>query len=80
MTGLRWVSASQELIDGLEVIHREVDCLQFFSDTGSTNDSINDLPNRYMLFLADRAIWQEFEDQKALASWFGRYIEDRFRD
>ena len=63
-----WVLASQQLIGGLEIIHREVDRFQFAFDTGSTNDSMNDLPNRYMLFLARRAIGREFEDQNALAN------------
>ena len=75
-----WVMASQELIDRLEAIHRQVDCFQFAVDTGSTNDTMKDLPNRYMLFLASQAVEREFEDQNALASWSGRYIQDGFRD
>jgi len=74
------VMASQELIDRLEVIHRDVDCVQFAVDTDLTNDSMKDLSNRYMLFLASQAIGREFEDQRALANWSGRYIEDGFRD
>ena len=75
-----WVMASQELIDRLEVIHRQVDCFQFAVDTGLKNDSMKDLPNQYMLFLAGQAVEREFEDQNALASWSGRYIQDSFRD
>ncbi len=75
-----WVMASQELIDRLEVIYRDVDCVQFAVDTDLTNDSMKDLSNRYMLFLASQAIGREFEDQRALAKWSGRYIQDGFRD
>ena len=75
-----WVMASQELIDRLEVIYRDVDCVQFAVDTDSTNDSIKDLSNRYMLFLANQTIGREFEDQRALANWSDRYIQDGFRD
>ena len=45
-----WVMASQELIDRLEAIHHEVDCSQFAVDTGSINDSMKDLSNRYSSF------------------------------
>lgn len=75
-----WVMASQELIDRIEVIHHEVDCAQFAVDAGFTAGSMEDLPNRYMLFLAGQAVEREFEDQNALASWSGRYIQDSFRD
>ncbi len=62
------VLAPQELIGSLETIHREVDRFQFAFDAGSTNDSTNDLPNRYMLFLVSQAIWRESEDQNVLAN------------
>jgi hypothetical protein len=75
-----WVMASQELIDRLEAIHHEVECFQFAVDTDLTNDSMKDLSNRYMLFLASQAIGREFEDQRALANWSGRYVQDGFRD
>ena len=75
-----WVMASQELIDRLEVIYRDVDCVQFAVDTDLKNDSMKDLSNRYMLFLANQAIGRKFEDQPALANWSGRYIQDGFRD
>ena len=75
-----WVMASQELIDRLEVIYRDVDCVQFAVDTDLKNDSMKDLSNRYMLFLANQAIGRKFEDQRALAKWSGRYIQDGFRD
>ena len=74
-----WVMASQELIDRLEAIHHEGECSQFAVDTGSINDSMKDLPNRYMLFLAGRAVEREFEDQNARASCSSRYIQDSFR-
>ena len=66
------------MIDRIEVIHREVDRLQFSSDTGLTNDSMNDLPDRRVLFLEGHAIGREFEDQNPLANWSCRYIEDGF--
>ena len=75
-----WVMASQELIDRLEVIYRDVDCVQFAVDTDLKNDAMKDLSNRYMLFLANQAIGRKFEDQRALAKWSGRYIQDGFRD
>lgn len=74
------VMASQAMIDRIEVMHRELDCLQFSSYPGPINDSMNDFPNQHMLFLAGRAIRRGFEDQNALANWSGRYIEDGFRD
>ena len=72
--------ASQEFIDRLEAIYRQVDCFQFAVDTGLTNDSMKNLPNQYMLFLAGQAVESRFEDQNALASWSGRYNQDGFRD
>lgn len=73
-----WVMASQELIDRLEVIHRDIDCFQFAVDTDSTNGSMRDLSNRYMLLLPSQAIGREFEDQRALANWSGRYFSRWF--
>jgi hypothetical protein len=75
-----WVMASQELVNRVEEISSEVDCLRFASRVDSTNKSINDLPDRYMLFLAGQATGRRFKDQNALANWFGRNVEDGFRD
>lgn len=75
-----WVMASQELVNRVEEISSEVDCLRFASRVDSTSKSINDLPDRYMLFLAGQATGRRFKDQNALANWFGRNVEDGFRD
>ena len=75
-----WVSASQNLLDRIETVHQAVDCQRYAVEFDVDYRSVSQLPERYMLFVAERVTGRDYKNQVELADWSGRYLEEKYRD
>jgi len=75
-----WVSASQSLLDRIETIHQAVDCDRYALEFDADYRLVSQLPERYMLFVAEKVTGREHRNQGELADWSGRNLEEKYRD
>ena len=75
-----WVSASQNLLDRIETVHQAVNCQRYAVEFDADYRSVSKLPERYMLFVAERVTGRDYKNQVELADWSGRYLEEKYRD
>jgi len=75
-----WVSASQSLLDRIETVHQALDCQRYALEFDADYRSVSQLPERYMLFVAERVTGRDYKNQSELADWSSRYLEGQYRD
>ncbi len=75
-----WVSASQSLLDRIETVHQALDCQRYALEFDADYRSVSQLPERYMLFVAERVTGRDYKNQDELADWSSRYLEGKYRD
>jgi hypothetical protein len=74
-----WVSASQSLLDRIETVHQALDCQRYALEFGADYRSVSQLPERYMLFVAEKVTGRDYKNQGELADWSSRYLEGKYR-
>ena len=75
-----WVLASQSLLDRIETVHQALDCQRYTLEFGADYRSVSQLPEQYMLFVAERVTGRDYQNQDELADWSSRYLEGKYRD
>lgn len=74
-----WISASQSLLDRIETVHQALDCQRYALEFDADYRSVSQLPERYMLFVAERVTGRDYKNQGELADWSGRHLEETYR-
>ena len=74
------VSASQSLLDRIETVYQALDCQRYALEFETDYRSVSQLPERYMLFVAERVTGRDYKNQDELADWSSRHLEGKYRD
>ncbi|NCX49657.1 MAG: hypothetical protein EBW81_09240 [Gammaproteobacteria bacterium] len=61
-------------------MHQALDCQRYALEFDADYRSVSQLPERYMLFVAERVTGRDYKNQSELADWSSRYLEGKYRD